>query len=357
MTTMLEILGVDSESETVYAALLTARPTAPDDLACATGLSPARVRVALRRLQSSGLVSRRSGRPVTYVAIDPEVGLDGLLLTSQEQLRRAKVRAGEFTEQFRLAVATRDPAALVEIVTGANAVRQRVDQAVRGARHELRGFDKPPYYPGPLHPNEPELELLARGVTVRALYDTEGINTPDRLSVLRMWSAAGEQARVLHDVPTKMALVDDRLAILPLSSGSGPDPSPSFVVLHRSAVLDALSALFETLWTVALPFRLEGVESADPHGLSSEERLLVTLLTAGLPDEAIARQAGVSYRTLQRRLRALMEQAHARTRFQLGIHAMAHGWVDSPVPVPGNAAPPGPVGDAPTTGVDEEAPE
>lgn len=338
---MLEVLGVDSESETVYAALLTARPTTPDDLARATGLSSARVRVALRRLQSSGLVSRRPGRPVTYLAVDPEVALDGLLLTRQEQLRRAKVRAGEFTEQFRQAVVNRDPAALVEIVTGADAIRQRVDQAVRGARHQLRGFDKPPYYPGPLYLNEPELELLARGVTVRALYDTDGINTPDRLSVLRMWAAAGEQARVLHDVPTKMALVDDRIAILPLSSGSGPHPSPSFVVLYRSAVLDALSALFETLWAVALPFQLEGVNSsADPTGLSSEERLLVSLLTAGLPDEAIARQAGISYRTLQRRLRALMERAHAQTRFQLGIHAKELGWVARPVP--GNAAPPGP---------------
>jgi DNA-binding CsgD family transcriptional regulator len=172
-----------------------------------------------------------------------------------------------------------------------------------------------------------------------------------------MWAAAGEQARVLPDVPTKMALVDDRVAILPLSSGSGPDPSPSFVILHRSAVLDALSALFETLWTVALPFRLEGVESADPDPdhLSSEERLLVSLLTAGLPDEAIARQTGVSYRTLQRRLRALMERAHAQTRFQLGIHAAAHGWVAAPVPLPGNAALPGGEEGAPATGVNEEA--
>lgn len=67
---MLEVLGVDAESETLYAALLTARPTAPDDLASATGLSPARVRVALRRLQSSGLVSRRpAARSPTWPSI------------------------------------------------------------------------------------------------------------------------------------------------------------------------------------------------------------------------------------------------------------------------------------------------
>ncbi|WP_392670666.1 helix-turn-helix domain-containing protein [Streptomyces sp. LN785] len=325
---MLEVLGVDSESETVYAALLSSPPAVPDDLARTTGLSPTRVRVALRRLQSSGLVNRRPGRPVSYVAIDPEVALDGLLLTRQEQLRRARLRAGEFTEQFRRLAATRDPAALVEVVTGADAVRRRCSQAIRGARHEVCAFDKPPYHSGgELDPNEPELEFLARGGTVRALYDADGISKPGRLNVLRMWAAAGEQARVLHDVPTKMALVDDRLAILPLLPGSGPDPSPSFVVLHRSAVLDALSALFEALWAAALPLQLGSVHGTDRNGLSSDDQLLVNLLAAGLTDEAIARQVNISYRTLQRRLRALMDRAHAHTRFQLGIHATANGWV------------------------------
>ena len=108
MAIMLEVLGVDPESEHVYAGLLSAPPMRLDDLAGATGLPPARVRVALRRLQSSGLVERRPGRTVTYVAINPEVALDGLLLTRQEQLRNAKLRTAEFAEQFRRAAAIRD---------------------------------------------------------------------------------------------------------------------------------------------------------------------------------------------------------------------------------------------------------
>ena len=328
MAIMLEVLGVDPESEHVYAGLLSAPPMRLDDLAGATGLPPARVRVALRRLQSSGLVERRPGRTVTYVAINPEVALDGLLLTRQEQLRNAKLRTAEFAEQFRRAAAIRDPAALVEIVTGAEAVHQRGDQAQRSAQRELRVFDKPPYHPSrDLDSNEPELELLARGGTARGIYDTEAIDRPDRLHLLRMWAAAGEQARVLPELPTKMALIDDRLAFLPLRPTTGPDPSPSFVVLHRSAVLDALSALFEALWAIALPLGLETTRNAGPDDLSHDDRILISLLTAGVPDEAIARQTNVSYRTLQRRVHSLMKRAHAHTRFQLGIHAAAQGWV------------------------------
>ncbi|MFF3787969.1 helix-turn-helix domain-containing protein [Streptomyces sp. NPDC001933] len=324
---MLEVLGIDPESESVYAALLCGRPVTPDDLVCTTGLPLARIRAALRRLQSSGLVGRQQRRPATYIAIDPEVALDGLLLSRQEEFHKARVRAGEFTERFRRAAATRDPAEVIEIVTGSEAVQQRSDQMVRNVRHQLRVFDKPPYHDGGLDPNQPELDLLSRGLTVRALYDAASIDIPGRQQLVRMWTEAGEEARVLADVPTKMALVDDRLAVLPLRAGSGPDPSPSFVVLHRSAVLDALSALFEALWAVAQPLRTQDVTGDAPRILSEQDQLLVSLLTAGLPDEAIARQADLSYRTLQRRLHALMERAGASTRFQLGIHAAANGWV------------------------------
>ncbi|MET8124716.1 helix-turn-helix domain-containing protein [Streptomyces sp. NPDC005065] len=327
MEAMLEVLGIDPESESVYAALLSGRPVTLDDLVRTAGLPPARLRVALRRLQSSGLVGRRHGRPATYIAIDPEVALDGLLLNRQDELHKARLRAGEFTERFRRAAATRDPAEVIEIVTGTDAVQQRSDQMVRNVRHQLRVFDKPPYHDGGLDPNQAELDLLNRGVTVRAVYDAASIDIPGRQKLVRMWAEAGEEARILADVPTKMGLVDDRLAMLPLRAGSGPDPSPSFVVLHRSAVLDALSALFEALWAVAQPLRTQDAAGDDPQALSEREQLLVSLLTAGLPDEAIARQADLSYRTLQRRVRALMERAGASTRFQLGIHAAANGWV------------------------------
>jgi DNA-binding NarL/FixJ family response regulator len=48
---------------------------------------------------------------------------------------------------------------------------------------------------------------------------------------------------------------------------------------------------------------------------------LLGLLVAGLKDETIARQLGVSLRTVQRRIAALMHELGARTRFQAGVAA------------------------------------
>ena len=52
---------------------------------------------------------------------------------------------------------------------------------------------------------------------------------------------------------------------------------------------------------------------------------LLTMLSAGMTDEAIARQLGVSARTVQRRISDLMETLGSRNRFQAGVQAVRHG--------------------------------
>ena len=54
---------------------------------------------------------------------------------------------------------------------------------------------------------------------------------------------------------------------------------------------------------------------------------LLTLLTAGLGDDAIGRQLNVSPRTVRRRVATLMDRLDARTRFQAGIQAKARGLI------------------------------
>ena len=54
---------------------------------------------------------------------------------------------------------------------------------------------------------------------------------------------------------------------------------------------------------------------------------ILTLLAAGASDATIARQSGISQRTVERRVRALMDQLGAGTRFQAGVQAARRGWL------------------------------
>ncbi|MFL6074798.1 MAG: helix-turn-helix domain-containing protein [Mycobacteriales bacterium] len=328
---MWEVIGLDAEAARVYEGLLTGRPAAVKELVAATGLVTSRVRAALRLLEARGLVARTSGPPPGYVALDPGIALDVLLGNHEEQLRKARIRAQEVSEQFRQAVAGRDPAELVEVVKGRGTIVRRVDQIQRAAQRDLRFFDKPPYHGGHGLANRAELDFLERGGRARSVYETAAVAIPDRRPMLELYQSAGEQARVLPALPTKLIIVDDRLALVPLHLDTTDTPSPSFVIVHRSALLEALCHLFETLWQVALPFRLPGAPGEDAPAVGAEpdalERRILSLMNAGLPDEAIARHVGLSHRTLQRRVHDLMDRLHAVTRYQLGAQAAARGWL------------------------------
>ncbi len=56
-------------------------------------------------------------------------------------------------------------------------------------------------------------------------------------------------------------------------------------------------------------------------GEQAETRLLTSLLLSGLSDQAIARELGVSPRTAQRKLAAMLQDLGAHTRFQAGVQA------------------------------------
>lgn len=324
---MLDAIGIGPEAETAYEALLGGRLAAPDDLVSATGLPRQRLRVALRTLEAHGLVSRVSGAPTRYVVTDPAIALDVLLLEREQQIKRARIRAQELAERHHHVAAGRDPAELVEVVAGRQAVMQRVDQAQRSARHEIRGFDKPPYAGNRDATADFQLEFVRHGGVLRAIHERTALEAPGHLALIEQGVALGEQARVLPRLPMKLFLVDDRLAIIPLQAA--PAAIESSVVVHRSALLEALATLFETLWQLALPLELATTDPSLLDNPSAEERHILASLTAGLPDEAIARQLGLSDRTYQRRIHDLMERLHVQTRFQLARQATRRGWLDA----------------------------
>ncbi|MFD0382334.1 helix-turn-helix transcriptional regulator [Streptomyces stramineus] len=54
---------------------------------------------------------------------------------------------------------------------------------------------------------------------------------------------------------------------------------------------------------------------------------VLSLLMAGLTDASVAKQLGLGLRTVQRRVKRLMELAGVTTRLQLGRHAAESGWL------------------------------
>lgn len=319
---LLEGLGVTVAEETAYRALLRHGPATLSELAAETGSSAAAIRRMLPRLEDLGLFSRVAGRPLRVVATPPNVAIDILVARRQEEITHSRAAAALLATE----VAERSgphPEEVLEVVTGRDAVARRYLQLERNAGQEMLVLVHPPYAVDISDDRENRQRAARQGAPVtRGIYSPLAFEQPGMLAHTRRAIADGEQAR-LGQVPVKLAIADARTAVLPLVSDEDRAVESALVV-HPSALLDALVGLFETLWRAAVPLRLTA-DSLEPESWpQAADTEVLALLAAGMKDDAIARQLGLSPRTVQRRVQVLCERLGARTRFHAGYLAAQH---------------------------------
>ena len=299
---MLGALGLTRAEQELY-ELLIDHPAAGEAVLGPlwTGAEP--LADLLARLEERALVQVDPGPPPRYRAVPPGVAFDALLVRQEEELERARRRVDDL-ETARSAV--RDSATVIEVVTGARAVGQRLRQLHGGARSQIGYLATPSSFLSGL-----DHGLVREGLACRAIYDRSAIEHPGVLATVEQLINAGQQTRVLPGLPLSLLIADDKMAALPLLRAPTAE---AILVVHPSAMLDALIALFDGLWQRALPLHPPAPRSGTPQRL-------ITLLLSGLTDEAIAHQLNLSHRTVQRRVATLMSDLGAHTRFQAGVQA------------------------------------
>ncbi|MFE1960783.1 helix-turn-helix domain-containing protein [Streptomyces sp. NPDC059479] len=324
---MLGAIGLDERQESAYRALVAIGAAEVADLAHRLALPEPDTEQALRRLERQGLAAQSSSRTGRWVAAPPAVALGALLTQHRHELEQAELAAVLLAEEYR-AEAT-EPAVhdLVEVVTGASAVAHRFLQLQLGATEEVCALvtGKPVAVTG--IDNEAEERAAARGVAYRVVIEREVLSLPAGITELSAALGRDEQVRVVERVPTKLVVADRTLAMVPLT---GRGAEPAVLVVHASGLLESLVGLFESVWREALPLRL-GADGAVAEGRmpgpDSTDLEILSLLLAGMTDASVAKQLDLGLRTVQRRVKGLMELSGVTTRLQLGWHAYEKGWV------------------------------
>ncbi len=315
-------LGIGAEAVRLYLALLELAPVRLPELGAAAGVTGAELAAAYAELVGAGLGTAAADGRETVAPLPPAAGLQLLGRRRAAELDASCITVAGAFDAFR----RRRPAAfkndLVEVVTG-DEIGPRLRQAWAGACGQIRQFDSPPYYPIPTATEE-ALATLARGVTQRVVYSRESLEYPGNFTrTIEPCMAAGEQARVMPALPVKLIIIDDACALVSLSIHE-VDVHHTLLIVQPCGLFSALVALFEQTWQSALPLR--GPAAAPRRPLPADRRLLA-LLAGGVSDEAVARELGISRRTLFRRVEILMARLGATTRFQLAVQAHRRGWL------------------------------
>jgi DNA-binding CsgD family transcriptional regulator len=319
---VLEIVGVTPRQEAVYRFVLSSRIASPLAVAEALSATPEHSRAELEALRAHGLISR-TGDGDAYFAVDPRVAMRALAERSFRQVDAVRASIPALAAAYERSQSEEDPHPRVRVVAGASSVGAWYGRLEQETTFEFLAFDRPPYVLAPHNPVQ--AGVIQRGVTWRAVYAAASLDRPGAWGEMRASVARGERARIAAELPTKLAISDRRIAMF---SSALDSAHPEAVVTEAEPVVRLLCDLFEAVWDAAadVPADDEPVEPG-VRGPSAEDRALLAMFAAGAKDAVIARELGMSPRTLRRRSSELLRRLGASNRFGAGVRAAQRGWI------------------------------
>jgi DNA-binding CsgD family transcriptional regulator len=290
----------------------------------------------------AGLVEALTGRGMAHIQphspadpawlrpASPDLALQGVLAGHQNRLARDQELLLDGQRRLAGAQATfgtgmngRFPAHLVSVVLDRAEITELSASLVNTARRDWMTLENL-HTEMPLTEDfaQPPLAAFGGRVRCRSIYDAAAMDDPVARRVIQGCADAGEQARLLPQVPMKMKLADRTTAMLPLT----PAGTAGALVVRAPVIIAALREYFEMLWERATPLRPQ--HPAAPGGrLTPAQQAVLELMAEGLHDDAIARRAGISTTTARRHITAIMTRLGVASRFAAGAAAQRRGWI------------------------------
>ena len=316
--------------ESIYRVLLEIGGGTVDDLRQQCPQDAGQILATLDSLAYAGLVQTVGEDDACFVPMPLDRAFDALLIAQVRELEQTRVRAAKLAAFNRSHRQQRWATDIGEELVGSALIRARLLQLQAGASQDLCALVTAPFLTQSRDQEQlrkRQLNQLAQGVRYRVVYDKAGFAAQGGLEVVLDDIAAGEEARIADRLQQKLLLVDHDIALISLRGRS----EPAALVVHEPSILTAVRALFERVWEHAVPLAADHfVPRSDVIGHDPLSQRLLGLLRAGFTEVTIARELGLSTRSVQRRMRALMNAAGAETRFQLGVRAVELGWISTP---------------------------
>jgi len=314
-------------SRVYLAALRTPQPTR--ELLLAQGITAAVLDQALSLLDARGLV--HLGPRGSLEVPPPITTLPPHARDLERRAQELRATAYELTQLYYGArTRERDPGNGLILLYDLDEVSAQTNALVAGAVDQISVTLAPTrrsrlLLGAPLESHrEPTVGLDSQPVRHRTLWATELLETPGTIEVLRARRTGGEEQRFLPRVPLSVVVVDEAACIVEWTNDPIDDADAAVgLVMHTAGMVSGMLRLFERIWDLGSPVG-RGTSSDE---VERRDLTILRLMSAGVADASIARQTGVSQRTVERRIRSLMERLGAGTRFQAGVQATRRGWL------------------------------
>ena len=254
-------LGLTGYEARAYLALTRRGVATGAELARLAGLPRQRIYDVLEGLVERGFATMRAGRPLRYSAVAPAEAIGRLLEERRRELAEAETLASELAERLAAAYEAgrdhTDPLGFIEVLREPRAIAARFAELQAAAQSEILVFTKPPYATPPAE-NVEGLRLLERG-TARSVYERSLFEHPDAVEAVEQFVTAGEEARVVDELPLKLAIIDERIAMFSLKDPVAGGDELTILVVEHPALAALLRIAFDAVWETGIDFAAAAV--------------------------------------------------------------------------------------------------
>lgn len=309
------LLGLDPASVGLYRHVLRSPAAGLAQHARDLGATTSQTAAMFRSLERLGLA--RLADDGTVRVDDPRSTVGSLLEGEEAELDRQRRRLLELRStletlehDYRRGLQLSGPQVPMWEPVARGDAAATVDHLIRrstGALMQVSGHIDT----GPGHEESVQERLAeghAAGRPVRSIFPQTVLESPHWAAFAEARAAEGEVQRYL---PTASITVEfgvfGRSGVL-LAQGESEE---DYLLIRERSLVEVFGALFEELW--------RGAQPALGRDSAVRDVRLLELLGLGFKDESIARQLGLSLRTVRRRISTLMDEHGVETRYQLGL--------------------------------------
>jgi sugar-specific transcriptional regulator TrmB len=246
---LLKLFGLTNYEAEVYAALLKVERVKANDLAKMVSVPRPMIYLTLKKLVNKEMCIENKGKVNHYSASSPSIVLQNMLQNEKEMFKIKERGLQELNKVYNKREKTDIPFEFIQVLKGKQ-YTEFAKRAVSQSEKEILVFDK-----YPLQQNEKdrkgvaelEIKTLKRGIKIRCLYEASGLNDSKFLPYYKKVLNHGEIGRIINFLPMNIMIVDETVAMFPLSHKDEKDIT--VFIFNHPALISAMKGTFEYFWS------------------------------------------------------------------------------------------------------------
>jgi HTH-type transcriptional regulator, sugar sensing transcriptional regulator len=258
----LQKLGLSKRESEVYIALLTKKEFTAPEIGKITSVSRNKSYEVLQSLVKKKLCTQKykDGTKI-FIGIRPDIALQNIISGYEKDLKEKKDFTANFSKELmKLHSANKHSSSsldYIEVFTDIGQVKERWENIERNTKKELLVFTKPPYSVSLEDTLKIAGEVKKNKISVKSIYEFKSLKNIEEvnnlLKMIDIYKKMGEEAKIIEELPMKLAVSDNNITVFVLDDKITVQPSMTTIIVEHPGFAIALKKVFDSYWKDALP--------------------------------------------------------------------------------------------------------